>query len=342
VQDPTSPLTMNRYSYAGNNPIIYQDPSGHCFGLCILAGAIIGAVSAGIQSDWDLQATLTGAVIGGIAGGVGGGIGSYVGDLVSFVAAGPYAGLAGSSSAGIIGGFVGGAVGGTAAGVTSAALYRAAGYDASIVTAAYTGAASGALFGAVNGHFGKTWTPQRVAVTALAGGVSSQINKGQFIEGFVSSFVVAGVTYAAIQMREFVGQIADKDPRNTGAKSVGFNGDKIKRAGGFWVPGVDKQPFNPLGCQQGGQGCIFWWSYQAGSLADYSLEAFAGPHDFANFLAGWYDAQAGHAKNWQGWMKVYGETMNVLNVFAVTPIVAGSVVGISPLPYNLLDQNTSR
>ncbi|MFO0701150.1 MAG: RHS repeat-associated core domain-containing protein [Nitrospira sp.] len=55
------PQDLNRYAYARNNPMLYTDPSGHC-PICIGIGIgiLIGALSSGIQSDWDLKATLIG------------------------------------------------------------------------------------------------------------------------------------------------------------------------------------------------------------------------------------------------------------------------------------------
>lgn len=44
VPDPKDPQNLNRYTYGLNNPVRYNDPSGHCvWDLCIVEGAIIGA-----------------------------------------------------------------------------------------------------------------------------------------------------------------------------------------------------------------------------------------------------------------------------------------------------------
>jgi len=79
-----SPQTWNRFSYAGNNPIIHNDPTGHCADglttiLCFaLGGAIVGGalyaanvVSSGQEWNWgDFGvAAGTGAVAGALIAG---------------------------------------------------------------------------------------------------------------------------------------------------------------------------------------------------------------------------------------------------------------------------------
>ncbi|MDY7078588.1 MAG: RHS repeat-associated core domain-containing protein [Chloroflexota bacterium] len=36
VPNFTNPQLLNRYSYAGNNPVLYNDPDGHCGPLCVV------------------------------------------------------------------------------------------------------------------------------------------------------------------------------------------------------------------------------------------------------------------------------------------------------------------
>ena len=76
VPDPLDPQSLNRYSYAANNPILYNDPSGHCPWCAIAVFAVVGGVTAGIQSDWDAGAIFKGAwfgAVGGLTGGAGAG-----------------------------------------------------------------------------------------------------------------------------------------------------------------------------------------------------------------------------------------------------------------------------
>jgi RHS repeat-associated protein len=77
VQAPYDPQTLNRYSYARNNPLIYTDPSGHIFLIDdILIGAAIGAIIGGgaaAATDGDVgMGILTGAIGGAFFGAAGG------------------------------------------------------------------------------------------------------------------------------------------------------------------------------------------------------------------------------------------------------------------------------
>jgi RHS repeat-associated protein len=101
VSNPRDPQDLNRYTYAGNNPLIYTDPSGHLkfkslwkavvsgivggavFVLSggtaspilagMLAGASAGATSAALN-EGNLNQILKSAAIGGIIGGITGGL----------------------------------------------------------------------------------------------------------------------------------------------------------------------------------------------------------------------------------------------------------------------------
>ncbi len=178
VESPLHPQTLNRYAYAGNNPVLYNDPTGHCFLICIIIGAIVGTVSAGIASDWDPGATLLGGAIGAFSGGVGGKVGGFVATTVG--------GTAGS--------ILGGAAGGAAAGGTSALLYRAAGYNVNVGLA--IGAGAGLVGGAV-GFGGYEWGLDPVAAyfagAASGGAVSSTIMGGDPGIGALYAVAAAGI-----------------------------------------------------------------------------------------------------------------------------------------------------
>ncbi len=51
VPNPLTSQLLNRYSYAGNNPVLYNDPDGHCGPLCAVGLAAVLLTVAVIPSD---------------------------------------------------------------------------------------------------------------------------------------------------------------------------------------------------------------------------------------------------------------------------------------------------
>lgn len=118
VPNPWDPQDLNRYTYAGNNPLIYIDPTGHfklgTFLKAVVSGIIGGAVFvlsggtapilAGIMAGMAAGATsaalnggnvgqiLQGAVMGGVLGGIGGGLYSAFGATGAYAMLGAGAG----------------------------------------------------------------------------------------------------------------------------------------------------------------------------------------------------------------------------------------------------------
>jgi len=129
----------------------------------------------------------------------------------------------------------------------------------------------------------------------------------------------------ALLMRAETARSSSLDPlgRNTSGKSVGFNGDGKKYAGARFNPeNPDAWPA-PLGGDQGGQGKIFGFDYQAGSSIDRVFEAYAGPHDWLN---GWTYDSAGNLRSLNLVEQCTNTLTNPLNVVIATPIVASSVM----------------
>lgn len=154
---------MNRYTYCGNNPIIYNDPTGQWLHIAI--GAVVGDVAGGVIT----------AVNGGDVGEVV--LGTFVGAAVGAAAAfaGTSSGLtalgATSASVAVTSGSVGGAVGGAIMGaglmgihsVSSGIEFGSDQFWNNVGTGAWIGAAIG---GSLGGGLGYINGPLRDSLNA--------------------------------------------------------------------------------------------------------------------------------------------------------------------------------
>jgi hypothetical protein len=162
------------------------DPSGHDFGLtAFIVGSVIGAISSGSKSDWDLETTLVGGLIGGFSGYVGFEAGSW-----AFNAAG------GGTGGLLTGGTFGGAVGGGLGGGLSASYYGGDFWDG-----ASTGAGYGGLAGLVSGGLISIETPPLLA--SMGGGFASGYAQGGVGAGYEGALyaLASGVMFAELNMR---------------------------------------------------------------------------------------------------------------------------------------------
>ena len=79
----TDPLSLNKYTYCHNNPVLYTDPTGHVpfLVLAVVGGLVAGGFSNGVISalkgEFSLNAVLKGAAVGSTAGLAGGGALAY-------------------------------------------------------------------------------------------------------------------------------------------------------------------------------------------------------------------------------------------------------------------------
>ena len=209
VQAPDDPQTLNRYSYARNNPIIYTDPSGNFF----LIDDIIAAISSflvtylGVQAGYTAYAIATaiaytgvaasGAVIGaGTAALTGGdvGLGAVTGAISSLTFLG-------------VGEFVVpevcSALGATmelAKAAVTVGAHTAAGAVSGAINSAITGSdiGMGALTGAVGAGIG-----------TVSGGVLSLLKVNQFGYQFIARTVMGGIAGGIVS--EIYGGIFGKD-----------------------------------------------------------------------------------------------------------------------------------
>lgn len=157
IQDPTNTQIYNKYGYAVNNPLMYNDPSGEVlpfligvglgyFWASVISGAIIGAaisvgmytLQATINNNWSLGGFAKSIVMGAVTGAVSAGAGQIF-SAGGFWATVGNGAIAGGGSGGIVslingdnflnGVLKGAVIGGAVAAVSYTANYYAKGYN---------------------------------------------------------------------------------------------------------------------------------------------------------------------------------------------------------------------
>ncbi len=223
VQAPFDPQTLNRYSYCRNNPIVYSDPSGQMFVvddmlIAMAIGAAIGALTSGIQNDWDLQAMAMGALTGAISGAAFYGAGWAIGELNNAA--------------------------------FSAAFGAEAAYGVPVTVSTATQAVVHAGAGALSGGINTAINHGDIGMGALTGGISGGIAKGlgnfipfeitdntyaNYAIGVASHATIGGITggiTATIYGGDF-GQGFEQGAM-TGAYGYMFNREMRRLVAGIW------------------------------------------------------------------------------------------------------------
>jgi RHS repeat-associated protein len=310
IQAPYETQSYNRYSYVKNNPLKYTDPSGFFF------KKLFKKIKHFVKAYWrPLLAIAVAIVTYGAASGWAAGWG-----------------LGGFGSA-----VVGGAVSGFAAGAISTGTLRGA----------FTGALTGAIFGGVQGYFGPTWNLSRVGVNTLAGGVSSELSGGRFMDGLRMSLAVSALSYANYSMRQSMIEQTDGTVNGDG-KSAGYGGDGKKLAGAREVldnNGERLDCTSPMGGCQGApknfkvdqRSNFFGTRYSPGDARDIINESFAGPHDWLRNATGSYLPNGNGVFLDTPMTKVWDEIKNYSLVAVASPMgmggLAGTVPGVGALLY---------
>ena len=318
IQEPNRLLSHNRYIYVLNNPNKYTDPSGHFWNFIV--GALISYVAS--QSDNPYIRTI-GMIVGGAMMG-----GAFGGETL-FANAALNKAAVGFTMGGIRGGDLESAVlGGLSAGLTSGIEH---------------GANGGAFFG--DNIFATA------AAHGAAQGIIAEASGSDFKDGFRAGFALSILSQSAIKMREkMIAQsrkysyidfeTGERIYPNLSGDSVGFRGDGVKLGGGRFNRYVDGRLLNPidalrrqreslLGGIQGQEGAIGWpknglgYQYSSGSVTDYIVEAYAGPHDYLN--SPFFYNSMGNIRNMPVWLSTPLETVNLLNVVVATPFVLASI-----------------
>ncbi len=343
---------LNLYAFCGNNGINHYDYLGQSW-----LSKAFKSVAKFVTTYWKPIVGVVAAIVtyGAASGALFAGETATVSTATTAqIAAGELGTMHVVAASGVLADAVGtGAISATTAGVIAGvAGGAAAGAVSQVVATGSTNnlgeaALGGAIFGGLAGGFGNTWNPARVATTAVAGGIVSEINGGNFSDGALIAGGIATVTYGALELRNY--EIAHSPPEALGKSSVGFAGDNTGLAGARPVlTGIDvngnpvlRYPGSLLGGDQGRAGEIFGMPYGRGDIPDYVNEAFAGVHDGLNHLlnydsAGYNDipnSVIGGAINQVSptAANLTSDVMNWVNVAIATPVVATSVAGVTPV-----------
>jgi RHS repeat-associated protein len=324
VQAPKNGQSLNRYSYALNNPLSYTDPGGYFFKRLLRkwGRAIAGAVAA--YFTW----------------------GASYGVFASSIAYGAAHSTAFAQFIHSVGWKV---VAGIASGATSGFVAGA------ILTGSLRGAVKSSFAGAITGglyrYFGHRYDFRRVTAETLAGGANARILGGKFSEGLRFALIVSGLNYANFRMRQIAGAVADKHPANTGKPSGGFYGDQTARAGALRTPNpnfpvTSRIPFmkcdSIAGACQGGdvinkldvvQSRLGPIQYQPYGSLDYLTESFAGPHDWLRLKSGAYDPGTGLNIYREGISRVWDGVKNYTLVPVAAPFAVAGILTTSPNLY---------
>ena len=317
IQAPEFAQSLNRYSYVYNNPLSLTDPSGFFSVRKWIkknAAHVVGTLTGGIGylslagADHQIRNSRTWATIYGVA-----------------AAASPGGPLA---------------AGAYSAYVTK----RLGGSWKDAFRAAVESTAASLVGDTVGKSYGNVWSPERVAVASVAGGVSAEIQGGSFRDGLRTAFVLASLSYLNVKMREAMieqSKLADGDVNINGV-SEGLNGDGYKLAGARRI----LAEFGYLVCESLMGGCqgapigedderssFFGLEYAPGDVADHINEAFAGPHDYLRNLTGAYDS-LGYGINFSGVGKFFQDrALNYSLVFAAAPF--GLAAMVTPAAYSM-------
>ncbi|MBA4232443.1 MAG: hypothetical protein C0465_17740 [Ralstonia sp.] len=287
-QDLSDTQAINAFSYARNNPLKYVDPTGHIFGAIGRAfqavGNAISDIGNGIErafqqagkwleENWRTVVIVAAVVIVTVAtGGAGAGL---AGAILSGMAGGAVGGALGAALYGgsiedvlrgaIIGAIAGGITGGLSYGATYAGLQGVAGaVGRGVASGAGSGTSrflsggsfadgfnSGFVSGSVSAlaRVNTSSLALRASVAALAGGVTSELTGGKFVNGAATAAFAAVAADLAARSLASEGRSLTKGEQELLKKSgVSVDSSRVKIVGGRFSGLQDpKRPMAPNG-----------------------------------------------------------------------------------------------
>ena len=191
---------------------------------------------------------------------------------------------------------------------------------AAVLTTMTGGIASPVLYVAANAAigFGSGFATAKINGASTSDAVKAGAI-GAAISGGTAALAKLNESMRADQINSSSG-----NPDNVSGRSHGFSldgtGDGTKLAGGRRLSNGSLGARSPLGGHQGGQGRIGFgglsYEYPSGGLVDRIVEAYAGPHDWLNGQWGSY-GPSGNLSSTIGFPQHVG---NVVNVPVATPI----------------------
>ncbi|MGU9978245.1 MAG: RHS repeat-associated core domain-containing protein, partial [Candidatus Oxydemutatoraceae bacterium WSBS_2016_MAG_OTU14] len=313
IPSPLATQSYHQYSYALNNPLRYNDPSGFFFKKIFKKiGSLFRQVIRFVKQNYRVIITTIASYYGG----------TLIADSFISTASKQLIWSPGAMASGaymqayqnilLQGTMIAGASG---AGISST---LAGGNLRQVLVQSLSGGLT-CVAGACVG--GKILTPDRVATNAVLNGVTAMASGGSFKNAALTGLAGGVLRSVALQFRSQ--QIAQSmlNPENAGGLSVGLNGDQFKLGGNRYAYGMEVS--GTFGGLQGGQGELLGQSYLSGSWQDHLVEAFAGPHDALNNWY-WYD-RVGNARPFTSpFLRWIGEGINLTNIYLATPFAIAS------------------
>jgi RHS repeat-associated protein len=240
VPSPGDAQTLNRYSYCGNNPLKYVDPSGHLFGvddvlIGVIMGAAIGGATAAIRGGDVGLGILTG-VIGGVSGGIGAAAGGSSGAAGAFVGAVAGGAVGGAAAAAVAGGDVG--MGALAGAISAVVSFGVSQLNSPNVLADVYGTGWGELIGL--GSY--------AAGGGLGGGFGSVLQGGDFLEGAKYGAISSSTIYGAMYFLKW-----NNGPLAIDDKNIGHHAAQL--LGRVW-----NLPNTTMGLVWAGLGKVLAWN----------------------------------------------------------------------------------